>query len=101
MAFEGNELIGLFFKAFIIVLLSGVIIIPLVPVRTKSIISILIVFDYVYSLTSWGITRIVRCSLGIALDCRKITSILLPNYGFSTVFASDWRGTMLLWRAGL
>lgn len=44
MAFEGSELIGLCFKAFLIVLLSGVIIIPLVPARLKSIISILSVF---------------------------------------------------------
>jgi hydrogenase-4 component B len=43
MAFEGSELIGLFLKAFIIILISGVIIIPLVPVRIKSIISISVV----------------------------------------------------------
>jgi hypothetical protein len=47
MAFEGSELIGLFFKAFIIVLLSGIIIIPLVPARIKSIVSIIAVSSIV------------------------------------------------------
>ena len=44
MAFEGSELIGLCFKAFLIVLLSGVIIIPFVPAKIKSVISIIAVF---------------------------------------------------------
>ena len=44
MAFEGSELIGLLIKTFVIVLLSGIIIIPLVPVKIKSIISIIAVF---------------------------------------------------------
>lgn len=40
MVYEGSELIGLLFKVYAIVLLSGIISIPFVPVRIKPIISI-------------------------------------------------------------
>ena len=40
MFFEGSELIGLLFRLYAIVLLSGIISIPFVPVRIKPIISI-------------------------------------------------------------
>jgi hydrogenase-4 component B len=46
MVFEGTELTGLLFKAFAIVFLTGIIILPLVPQRIKSritIISVLII----------------------------------------------------------
>ena len=43
MVFEGNELIGLLFKSFIIVLLSGVIVIPFIPIRIKPLLSIFVV----------------------------------------------------------
>ncbi len=40
---EGNELIGLLFKAFVIFLFSGIIAIPFVPLRIKAILAIVIV----------------------------------------------------------
>jgi len=44
MVSEGTELIGLLFKTFTIVLLSGIIIVPLVPERFKSRITVITVF---------------------------------------------------------
>ncbi len=44
MVYEGNELIGFLFKLYAIVLLSGIIVIPFVPVKTKPVISIISVF---------------------------------------------------------
>jgi formate hydrogenlyase subunit 3/multisubunit Na+/H+ antiporter MnhD subunit len=44
MVIGGSELIGLLFKAFLIVLLSGIILISFVPLRIKSLISVLTVF---------------------------------------------------------
>jgi len=44
MVFEGTEFTGLLFKAFAFVLLSGIIILPLVPERIKSSITIISVF---------------------------------------------------------
>jgi len=44
MVIGGSELIGLLFKAFLIVLLSGIILIAFVPLRIKSLISVLTVF---------------------------------------------------------
>jgi hydrogenase-4 component B len=44
MVFEGSELIGLLFKAYAIVLLSGIITLLFVPVRVKPFISIISVF---------------------------------------------------------
>lgn len=41
MFYEGNELIGLLFRIYVIVLFSGVIAIPFVPVKIKPIISII------------------------------------------------------------
>jgi hydrogenase-4 component B len=43
MVFEGSELIGLLFKAFVSVILSGIIVLPLVPLRIKPVISISVV----------------------------------------------------------
>jgi hydrogenase-4 component B len=43
MIFEGSELIGLLFKLFVIVLLSGIIVLPLVPLRIKRVFSIIVV----------------------------------------------------------
>jgi hydrogenase-4 component B len=43
MVFEGSELIGLLYKAFIIVLFSGIVTVALVPLRAKAIVSIIIV----------------------------------------------------------
>jgi hydrogenase-4 component B len=44
MAIGGSELIGLLFKAFLIILMSGILLIALVPLRIKSLISVLTVF---------------------------------------------------------
>jgi len=47
MVFGGNELIGLLFKAFLIVLISGILLIPFVPLRIKSLVSIFVVLTIV------------------------------------------------------
>ena len=44
MVYEGRELIGFLFKAYAIVLLSGIIALPFVPVRIKPVISVVSVF---------------------------------------------------------
>lgn len=44
MVYEGSELIGLLFKAYAIVLISGLIALPFVPVRIKPVISVISVF---------------------------------------------------------
>jgi hydrogenase-4 component B len=44
MVYEGRELIGLLVKAYVIVLLSGIISLPFVPAKTKPLISIISVF---------------------------------------------------------
>lgn len=44
MVIGGSELIGLLFKAFLIILMSGVILIAFVPLRIKSLISVITVF---------------------------------------------------------
>lgn len=44
MVFEGSELVGFLFKAFAIVLLSGILALVLVPVRIKPAVSIITVF---------------------------------------------------------
>lgn len=43
MIFEGTELVGFCFKAFIIIVLSGIIVLPLVSVRLKHLFSIVFV----------------------------------------------------------
>jgi hydrogenase-4 component B len=43
MVYEGNDLIGLLFKAYAVVLLSGIIAIPFIPVRIKPVVSVLTV----------------------------------------------------------
>lgn len=44
MFYEGKELIGLLFRLYVIVLFSGIIVLPFIPLRFKSIISIISVF---------------------------------------------------------
>jgi formate hydrogenlyase subunit 3/multisubunit Na+/H+ antiporter MnhD subunit len=63
MVFEGSELIGLLFKAFIIILLSGIVILALVPLRAKALVSIIIVF--LSALTTGTLALISFSSEGI------------------------------------
>jgi hydrogenase-4 component B len=68
MAFEGSELINLFFKAFIIILLSGIIVIWLVPVRIKSTFSILTVFFIVLITSILAVRSLVTGNLEYIID---------------------------------
>jgi formate hydrogenlyase subunit 3/multisubunit Na+/H+ antiporter MnhD subunit len=68
MAFEGSELINLFFKAFIIILLSGIIVIWLVPVRIKSTFSILTVFLIVLITSILAVRSLVTGNLEYIID---------------------------------
>jgi len=56
MAFEGNELTSLLFKAFEIIFLSGIIALPFVPLRFKPLVSILIVSLIVLVTSTLAIT---------------------------------------------
>jgi len=44
MFFEGSELIGFLFRSFAIVLFSGIIVLPLVPLKIKPVIAVVTVF---------------------------------------------------------
>jgi formate hydrogenlyase subunit 3/multisubunit Na+/H+ antiporter MnhD subunit len=63
MVIEGSELIGLLFKAFIIVLLSGIVTVAFVPLRAKALVSILFVF--IIALTTGTLAVISFSSVGI------------------------------------
>ena len=97
MAFEGSELIGILIKAFAIVLLSGIIIIPLVPVKIKSIISIVAVFFIalitsilaIRSFSAGSFECVIKggtffCEIPLRIDALSAWFILIINFSSLT-----------------
>jgi len=97
MAFEGSELIGILIKAFAIVLLSGIIIIPLVPVKIKSIISIVAVFFIalitsilaIRSFSAGSFECVIKggtffCEIPLRIDALSVWFILIINFSSLT-----------------
>jgi formate hydrogenlyase subunit 3/multisubunit Na+/H+ antiporter MnhD subunit len=93
MVFEGSELIGLLFKAFIIFLLSGIVTLTLVPLRAKALVGILIVFIIavitsilaVISFSSEGIEYLINGGfffgeVPIRIDSLSAWFILIINF---------------------
>jgi formate hydrogenlyase subunit 3/multisubunit Na+/H+ antiporter MnhD subunit len=93
MVYEGSELIGLLFRVYAVVLLSGIISIPFVPLRFKPIISIITVslgtiltgYIAILGFTGSGIEYIVNGgsffgSIPLRIDSLASWFILIVNF---------------------
>ena len=99
MVFEESELIGFLFKTFALVLLSGIIVLPLVPGRVKPIISIISVslvalitsFLALKGFTDGGIEYLIRGgtffgNIPLRIDALSAWFIIIINLtGFTGV----------------
>jgi hypothetical protein len=77
MIYESNELIGFFVKAFLLVLFSGIIILPFVPLKIQPIINVIsvVLVALITSLlairgfkTGYGIVFIIAIFIGTVLN---------------------------------